>query len=472
MESSGGLVPTKFTWRLGGSHVFLCGSFTRWVETVPMTPYPSQPGTFTCTVHLNPGYHQFKFIVDQEWRHDPGMPAMPDPIGNVNNWLFVRKPEDDVSQPPAPSAAPTSAPATAPPVEEDPRVTKSKIKDFLATHTAAELIPESAKVVLLDMDLPLRQALHALHEQATVFAPLFDSTDGCVRGVICASDFIATLEQLSSRVPMSEAEMDQHTIRLLLGYEGSEGSSSDGSRASDIRVDYVEPESSLQHVVDKLLNNPRSFVPIAVASRDGKIEEVLHSATLGGCLHQLLRHFRSSFSLMPLLAKSLDELGIGTWSNIATVSTGTLLTEALNMLKTYSCLPVVDEEGMLVDVYTRADIISLAKSNAYSRLQFEDVTVAHALSLSANAGHVLGGGSSSQFGGMSPNNMSPQGSTADFAAAPKNTRILACVAADPLKKVLRKMTIPGNRRLLVVDPENKKLLAICTIRDVARFLFV
>jgi hypothetical protein len=36
MDAAGGqgLVPTKFVWRLGGSHVFLCGSFTRWVETV------------------------------------------------------------------------------------------------------------------------------------------------------------------------------------------------------------------------------------------------------------------------------------------------------------------------------------------------------------------------------------------------------------------------------------------------------
>ena len=38
-------------------------------------------------------YHQYKFIVDGEWRHDESQPFMPDPLGNVNNWLFVRKPE-------------------------------------------------------------------------------------------------------------------------------------------------------------------------------------------------------------------------------------------------------------------------------------------------------------------------------------------------------------------------------------------
>ena len=50
-------------------------------------------GTFAVVVHLPPGYHQYKFIVDGEWRHDESQPFMPDPLGNVNNWLFVRKPE-------------------------------------------------------------------------------------------------------------------------------------------------------------------------------------------------------------------------------------------------------------------------------------------------------------------------------------------------------------------------------------------
>jgi 5'-AMP-activated protein kinase regulatory gamma subunit len=173
---------------------------------------------------------------------------------------------------------------------------------------------------------------------------------------------------------------------------------------------------------------------------------------------------------MPLLAKSLDELGIGTWSNIATVTTSTLLTDALNMLKTYSCLPVIDEEGLLVDIYTRTDIISLAKSNAYSRLQFEEVTVMQALSLSSMANPGMFG-SGSQYGGMSPANMSPQGSSADFSAPKNPVRISACLVKDDLKSICRRMTRPGVRRLLVVDPDSKKLLGIVTISDVCRFLF-
>jgi hypothetical protein len=49
----------------------------------------------------------------------------------------------------------------------DPDYTRRKVREFLATHTVYELIPESGKVVLLDCALPIRQAFHALHEQAS-----------------------------------------------------------------------------------------------------------------------------------------------------------------------------------------------------------------------------------------------------------------------------------------------------------------
>ena len=54
---------------------------------------PAAPTEFSVVVHLPPGYHQYKFIVDGAWRHDDSAPFMPDPLGNVNNWLFVRRAE-------------------------------------------------------------------------------------------------------------------------------------------------------------------------------------------------------------------------------------------------------------------------------------------------------------------------------------------------------------------------------------------
>ena len=68
------------------------------------------------------------------------------------------------------------------------------------------------------------------------------------------------------------------------------------------------------------------------------------------------------------------------------VAPSTPLTAALRLLLEagVSALPVVDDEGGLVDLYARADITALARSMAYTRLLREDVTVQQALSLTAS----------------------------------------------------------------------------------------
>ena len=43
--------------------------------------------------------------------------------------------------------------------------TKRKIAEFMYNHSVSEMMPESGRVVALDIDLPIRSAFHALHEQ-------------------------------------------------------------------------------------------------------------------------------------------------------------------------------------------------------------------------------------------------------------------------------------------------------------------
>jgi hypothetical protein len=85
------LVPTRFVWPHGGRRVYLCGDFTRWQETLPLSPVEGSSSVFQVICSLSPGYHQYKFIVDGEWRHDEQQAHMVDTNGNVNNWLLVTK---------------------------------------------------------------------------------------------------------------------------------------------------------------------------------------------------------------------------------------------------------------------------------------------------------------------------------------------------------------------------------------------
>lgn len=475
---------------------------------------------------------------------------MPDPVGNVNNWLFVRKPETTVPPPHASqltaqleqqqdiqnpaaaflsnqgnnssvnmsskSASPIPLPlqqsattdvgamsSTVAPVAaqvDEPSFTRRKFGEFLAHHTAYELIPESGKVVVLDMDLPLRQAFHALHEQGIASGPLFDSTTGKISGVISASDFIETLKRLRSLVsssanPMSESEMDLHTIRGLREQLASEG-------REPRELVGVGPSDSLAYVVRTLFEKRCSMAPVLdgdAASLDTAEEDgvqVLCLATLSGIVACLMRHFRASLASLPLLAEPLSSLPIGTWSPdskitkqdalsassgmerrdrrkiapIQTVTRDMLLTDAMGMLLELgvSSLPVLDEKGAVIDIFARADVTSLAKGNAYSRLQFEDVTVGQALSLAdaaARPPQVL------PLGGTSPSSsLSSLQDTSTGSQPPQ--RLWTCSPDEPLRGVLERLALSRVRRVVVAHPETKHIECIVSLSDIAAFLLL
>eukprot|EP00735_Rhodelphis_limneticus_P003609 TRINITY_DN15098_c0_g1::TRINITY_DN15098_c0_g1_i1::g.24927::m.24927 TRINITY_DN15098_c0_g1::TRINITY_DN15098_c0_g1_i1::g.24927 ORF type:complete len:276 (-),score=21.32,sp/Q9SCY5/KINB2_ARATH/38.10/5e-47,AMPKBI/PF04739.10/1.9e-21 TRINITY_DN15098_c0_g1_i1:1151-1978(-) len=79
-------VPTVFHWGHGGKQVYVTGAFNNWQEKLPLH---RSGGDFTTILSLPPGHYQFKFIVDNEWRHCPNMNVARDQMGNVNNFLDV-----------------------------------------------------------------------------------------------------------------------------------------------------------------------------------------------------------------------------------------------------------------------------------------------------------------------------------------------------------------------------------------------
>jgi len=423
---------------------------------------------------------------------------------------------------------------------EEPQYTRRKVKEFLTHHSAYELIPESGKVVLLDIDLPLRQAFHALHEQGLASAPLYCSESGTIAGIVSASDFIATLQRLRSMVntssnPMSEQEMDQHTIRGLREEMAAEG------RPSKALVS-VAPGNSLAQVVRTMYENHCSMAPVlqhgpnrqlvregssgmggsgggaggggstsasgaaaAAGGDDCDGPEVLHTASLAGVLACLMRHFRASLASLPLLGQPLHSLPVGTWnpeSPVALQATGleepqpaidgvqrrgrrivpikvvhhtTPLNEAMGLLVEagISCLPVVDDSGALIDIYARSDVTMLAKSNAYNRLQFEDVTVGQALALTAEPGPPpqLSVTQPTPPQWPSPNSSSTSMHDAAMAASSRQ-RVHVCTSQDALRFVVDRLATPGVRRVFVVHAESRQVEGIVSLSDVASFMLL
>ena len=61
----------------GAKQVCLCGEFNDWAsDAMPMTRYGD--GHWETTLALTPGRHEYKFLVDGNWKHDP--------LARVNVW--------------------------------------------------------------------------------------------------------------------------------------------------------------------------------------------------------------------------------------------------------------------------------------------------------------------------------------------------------------------------------------------------
>merc|ERR1711971_3955 len=75
--------------------------------------------------------------------------------------------------------------------------------------------------------------------------------------------------------------------------------------------------------------------------------------------------------------QSIFDLGIGSYEDIEVARYDTPIIEALNKFvkKRVSALPIVDEEGKLLDIYAKFDVINLAAEKTYNNL---DVTLKEA----------------------------------------------------------------------------------------------
>lgn len=82
----------QFRLDAAASRVQLAGSFTNWEPRYELRQ--SAAGTWTITVPLTQGVHDYAFVVDgQQWVPDPYAPQIGDGFGGTNSRLALLSPE-------------------------------------------------------------------------------------------------------------------------------------------------------------------------------------------------------------------------------------------------------------------------------------------------------------------------------------------------------------------------------------------
>ncbi|KAM9486982.1 5'-AMP-activated protein kinase subunit gamma-3b isoform 1-T1 [Clarias gariepinus] len=227
---------------------------------------------------------------------------------------------------------------------------------FFMDHCCYDAIPTSSKLVIFDTTLQVKKAFFALVANGVRAAPLWDNKQQRFVGMLTITDFINILHRYYKSPMVQIYELEEHKIEtwreIYLQY-------------SVTSLISITPESSLFDAIYTLLKNKIHRLPVI----DPESGNVLHILT-----HKRILKFLHIFgSMMPkprFLQKQIQDVKIGTFKKIATVNETATVYDALSVFveRRVSALPVVNEQGKVVALYSRFDVINLAAQKNYNNL--------------------------------------------------------------------------------------------------------
>lgn len=137
-----------------------------------------------------------------------------------------------------------------------------------------------------------------------------------------------------------------------------------------------------------------------------------------------------------LMKKSIKEIGLGTYKNLATAYMGNSVLDVVDLMVKHniSCVPIVDKHRRLLNVFEAVDIIPCIKGGAYEEL-------------SSSIGDALC--------------MRPDDSPG----------IYTCSADDRLDSIFDTIRKSRVHRLIVVDDENR-LVGIISLSDILKYVLL
>ncbi|KAF8350015.1 hypothetical protein F5887DRAFT_943331 [Amanita rubescens] len=312
------------------------------------------------------------------------------------------------------------------PPQDSHDVALHAIRAFLKIHTAYDAFPVSFRLIVLDTKLNVKKALQCLLLNGVVSAPLWNSDKSKFAGMLTVLDIIHLIQYYyrTATYAYAETEVEKFRLESLRDIEKELG-------VAQPPLLHEHPSSSLYEFIVSVLTQYRLLKFISI-----------------NC-HREIQH----------LNLSLRKLKIGTYVGspspaevppsknpyfpIATASMDTTVFDVVHMFseRSISAVPIVDKDGVVVNLYETVDVITLVRLGAYQSL---DLKISEAL-----------------------NQRSP-----DFPG------VVICTASDSLGSLLQLIKQRRVHRLVVVEGEEEekrggkkgRLVGIITLSDVLRYV--
>ncbi|XP_055967778.1 5'-AMP-activated protein kinase subunit gamma-3 [Sorex fumeus] len=235
---------------------------------------------------------------------------------------------------------------------------------FMQEHSCYDAMATSSKLVIFDTGLEIKKAFFAMVANGVRAAPLWDSKKQSFVGMLTITDFILVLHRYYKSPLVQIYEIEEHKIETWREIY---------LQGCFKPLVSISPNDSLFDAVYTLIKNRIHRLPVL----DPVSGTVLYILT-----HKRLLKFLHIFGALlprpPFLSRTIQDLGIGTFRDLAVVLETAPVLTALDIFvdRRVSALPVVNEAGQVVGLYSRFDVIHLAAQQTYNDL---DMSVGEAL---------------------------------------------------------------------------------------------
>ncbi|XP_042256066.1 5'-AMP-activated protein kinase subunit gamma-2-like [Thunnus maccoyii] len=235
---------------------------------------------------------------------------------------------------------------------------------FMKCHKCYDIIPTSSKLVVFDTTLQVKKAFFALVANGVRAAPLWESKKQSFVGMLTITDFINILTRYYKSPMVQIYELEEHKIETWRELYLQE---------TFKPLVHISPDASIFEAVYSLIKNKIHRLPVIDPVSGNALYILTHKRIL-----KFLQLFVCEMPMPAFMKQTLEELCVGTYTNIAYIHPDTPLITALSVFthRRVSALPVVDHNGRVVDIYSKFDVINLAAEKTYNNL---DVTVTQAL---------------------------------------------------------------------------------------------
>ncbi|KAG8188632.1 hypothetical protein JTE90_005985 [Oedothorax gibbosus] len=243
------------------------------------------------------------------------------------------------------------------------------IPAYLGAHPCYDVMPTSGKVIILSVELLVKNAFSALVSNDIKAAPLWDAGYFDFVGMLTISDFINVLRHYYYSSPEDIKDIENQSI-------------STWRRITKVEKPFVKVNGSdsLVQATKLLIQEGVHRIPVF----DEKRQSVLFVLTRKRLLHflsnSLFENFEKTNVKTPsFFRKTIRELKVGTFEDIATVEVSTKVIDALDLFvkRGVSSLPVVEKDNVLIDIFEKFDVFQLAKEQTYHNL---DMPIKEAIS--------------------------------------------------------------------------------------------